>query len=220
MSYHVCAIDGAGFTYCWGNNGAGETGTANNGNQNNFPQSIAVNLGAQVATKVSATRYGACAIVSDGNTANNLVRCWGYGSSGERGNSTSGANAYGPAVVTVCASNGCGTNLVGATAIAGGAASNTASTNCAVAGGAVYCWGDNTYGSAGVAPSATPITFATKTPITTGAIGLGGGTLGNICAVLNAGGTLRCWGLNTSGQIGNGSTAPVTAPQPPTPQKW
>jgi len=37
---------------------------------------------------------------------------------------------------------------------------------------------------------------------------------------LNAGGTLRCWGLNTSGQIGNGSTAPVTAPQPPTPQKW
>src|SRR5262249_59249132 len=57
----------------------------------------------------------------------------------------------------------CALPISGATAIAGGAGANTASTNCAVAGGAVYCWGDNTYGTAGIAPpSATPITFATK----------------------------------------------------------
>jgi alpha-tubulin suppressor-like RCC1 family protein len=216
--YHVCALDRSGNTYCWGNNGAGECGApGNNPAQFNYPQYIStVNMGNQKAIKLAATAYGACAIISDGNTANNLVRCWGYGGSGERGNSTSGGSAYGPAAVTTCSAVGCGSNLTGATAIAG-----TDSTMCAVANGAVWCWGNNSAGTVGVGSVATTTyTVATPSLVTTGAIDLAGseGDTSTMCARLNAGGTLRCWGLNSSGQIGDGTK---TTPQPtPTAQTW
>jgi alpha-tubulin suppressor-like RCC1 family protein len=218
--YHVCALDGNNLMYCWGNNGAGETGATNNGNQNNFPVGVTgVGIGSQVPTKLALSAYGSCAVISDGNPANNLARCWGYGDTGERGNSTSGNNAYGPTPVTVCSSVGCGTTLTGVTAIASGAVSNSQSTNCAIANGAVHCWGGNEVGLAGTG-TAGMLTVATASLVTSGAIALGGEEAGNMCAVLNANGTLRCWGTNVAGQIGNGMTATATTPVPPTAQNW
>jgi alpha-tubulin suppressor-like RCC1 family protein len=218
--FHVCALDGNNLLYCWGNNGAGETGPNNNNGQNNFPQGITgVGIGNQVPIKLALSQYGSCAIISDGTEANNLARCWGYGATGERGNSTSGSSAYGPTPVTVCSAVGCGTNLTGVTAIASGAASPNASTNCAVANGAVYCWGGNEGGTAGT-NIAGMLTVATANLVTQGAYALGGEEFGNMCALLNAGGTLRCWGVNQVGQIGNGLTSPLATPAPPTAQSW
>jgi alpha-tubulin suppressor-like RCC1 family protein len=215
--YHVCAIDRNGNTYCWGNNGAGECGVdPGTAGQENYPQYIStVNVGAQKAIKIAATGYGACAVISDGNTANNLVRCWGYGGNGERGNSTSGGAAYGPAAVTTCSVTGCGSNLTGATAITG-----AYEAMCAVAGGAVWCWGKNALGQAGVGSvTTTQYNVATQSLVTTGAIDVTSeADSATMCARLNAGGTMRCWGQNSNGQIGDGTK---TSPQPtPTAQRW
>ena len=143
------------------------------------------------------------------------MRCWGYGADGELGNSSSGSSAYGPTPVTVCASAGCSSTFTGASAITG-----AGSTNCAIAGGAVYCWGDNKIGEVAVGSTTTPIyTVATRSLLTTGAISVTSESGANtVCARLNAGGTLRCWGYNPDGEVGNNSVVtPVTMP---TAQSW
>jgi alpha-tubulin suppressor-like RCC1 family protein len=215
--YFVCGIDGVGATYCWGDNNSGAVGLDSNTIfQIALPNNLTtVNTVTQKAIAIATTSYGACAIVSDGNTANNLVRCWGNGLWGQRGNATSGSNAYGPTVVTACSANGCAVNFTGATSISG-----TTNGFCAVAGGAVWCWGANTRGEAGVGSlTNTQFTVATKTTITSGAIGVSSEN-GNqtMCARLNAGGVMRCWGANDSAQLGNGMTA-QSVPTP-TAQSW
>ncbi|MDF1654214.1 MAG: hypothetical protein P1U34_03795 [Coxiellaceae bacterium] len=72
--------------------------------------------------------------------------------------------------------------------------------------GSVMCWGDNTYGQLGTpdnSSSKLPIyvpTFKTKTNV----VNLTAGA-DHTCALLNSG-KVKCWGKNTSGQLGNGST--------------
>jgi alpha-tubulin suppressor-like RCC1 family protein len=206
--YHACALDSSHNVYCWGDNQNGESFNPTTTAQENYPQvGSSVAIGAQVPIKISAGDHHTCAIISDGNTANNLVRCWGI-------NLTGGAT--GPTPVTVCAAAGCGVNFTGATALAG-----LSGGVCAVAGGAVYCWGYNNSGEAGTG-SLTPTNYTVpnKSLVMTGAIDVASESAdgATVCAMLNAGGTMRCWGGNPLGQIGDGT---VTNPQPtPTAQSW
>ena len=74
----------------------------------------------------------------------------------------------------------------------------------------VQCWGDNTSGQLGRGNAST-VEYATATPNNIGraldggvtAIAAGGGTT---CAVLTSG-SVTCWGDNSSGQVGIGTTA-------------
>ena len=78
--------------------------------------------------------------------------------------------------------------------------------------GRVFCWGDNTYGQLG---DGTTTTRTTPTEVT----GLGGVAVRvatndfHTCAVLEDG-SVRCWGRNQDGQLGDGSeiqrASPVT----------
>jgi alpha-tubulin suppressor-like RCC1 family protein len=86
-----------------------------------------------------------------------------------------------------------------------------------VRGGAAKCWGDNSDGQLGnlelaphfddellrwVYPSSdTPV------PVTgiSGATAIAAG-FSHSCALRGEGGTIKCWGLNTDGQLGNGTT--------------
>ena len=86
---------------------------------------------------------------------------------------------------------------------------------CALLGnGTVRCWGLGESGQRGDG------TFATFTPGDvpvavgglTGAVALGAG-YGHTCARL-ADGTMRCWGENREGQLGNGTTANPGTPHP------
>jgi len=77
-------------------------------------------------------------------------------------------------------------------------------------GGPVRCWGDNCNGqlaTGDTTPSLTPIAaLGLPTTVTsTSLIGSGG------CAV-TSGGVAYCWGANTSGSVGDGSTSQRLTP--------
>ena len=73
--------------------------------------------------------------------------------------------------------------------------------------GGVKCWGD---GSAlGVGPSHTSLTPVAVLGLTGGVAAISVGY--HTCAVTTAGG-VKCWGSNWSGQLGDGSREPRTAP--------
>jgi alpha-tubulin suppressor-like RCC1 family protein len=81
--------------------------------------------------------------------------------------------------------------------------------------GTIVCWGSNRFGQLGDNDSSTtPV--ATPQPVQgiVDAVAIAAGAF-HTCAVLVAG-TVRCWGANDSGQLGDGTTqlrrAPVTVP--------
>ena len=152
------------------------------------------------ATAVAAGTSHSCAIVTDGR-----VECWG---------GISGVVVFGPRAVTVPA-------LSGVTALAAGGVHACA----VVAGGRIACWGSNYSGQLGDGTTkdrATPVTVNGVV----GAVAVAAGS-GHSCALLAdepsayplgaaAQRTVQCWGENSSGQLGDGTTArrgsPVTVP--------
>jgi alpha-tubulin suppressor-like RCC1 family protein len=144
---------------------------------------------AQMSTGYQAT----CGLTSDGS-----AYCWGNGELGDLGNG-SAANELVPAEVP---------GLSGLQAIgqAGG-------TTCVITSrGADKCWGDSYEGEFGdnkaETQSYTPVQVS---GLTSGVQSISMGFGGANCALL-AGGAARCWGQNTNGEVGNGTTAPQNTP--------
>jgi alpha-tubulin suppressor-like RCC1 family protein len=162
----------------------------------------AVDLDASCGVKAVATgAYHACALLEDGR-----VKCWGNNRSGELGlgdtnNRTAGARELGSRLPAV--------DLGGhrATMISAGLGFTCALLDC----GQVKCWGDNTYGSLGLGDTVNhgdqPGEMGDALP----AVNLGTGRTAkriaaghaHACAILDNG-ALKCWGLNSSGQLGQG----------------
>jgi len=186
---HTCGIDAGGATLCWGDNSAGQLGTGATGGTANVPTSVA---GGLTFGAISAGATHSCAIASDGYTY-----CWGSNAHGELGDSTTQPSA---APVQVLSSFGLNTIAAGR------------SFGCAISGNDnTYCWGDNSAGQLGIGAAGdrwVPTVVSTS----------------SILAFLDAGGShicgtvafnaLRqlCWGLGTSGQLGNGSGASSNVP--------
>jgi alpha-tubulin suppressor-like RCC1 family protein len=74
---------------------------------------------------------------------------------------------------------------------------------CGIRNGALYCWGDNTYGQSGTGGTTTPVPN-----MTSGVTAVDAGAR-HTCAIRN--GALYCWGDNSYGQSGTGGT---TTPVP------
>ncbi|MBU1534396.1 hypothetical protein KKF84_03695 [Myxococcota bacterium] len=131
-----------------------------------------------------------CALNSVGE-----VWCWGEGGSGRLGN---GSSVDSPVPVRV-------QNLPGpATVITVGK-----EHSCAIVGGDVFCWGRNTSGQLGdgtTTNAPTPIQVDDSISIYNGI------TAGDsfTCAKVE-GGTMKCWGDNTYGQLGSCSVQPYLA---------
>jgi alpha-tubulin suppressor-like RCC1 family protein len=150
--------------------------------------------GAVVATAVWAGAFHACALVQDGS-----VRCWGLNDSGQLGNGTR-LNANSPVPVA---------GLAGASAVAAGGFHS-----CAVfPNGTLSCWGRNDSRQLGD-PATTAESSTVPVPVG-GIVNATAVAVGafHTCALL-ANGTVRCWGLNDNGQLGDGtvinSGGPVT----------
>jgi hypothetical protein len=143
-----------------------------------------------------------CAIV---NTS--AVKCWGKNLDGQLGNSTnSGSFAANPAPLDV-------TGLSGVVALASGTYHTCALTGA----GVVKCWGRNYSGQLG---NSTGVGTNVANPVPADVAGLSGvvelaAGERHTCALLNAG-TVKCWGNNRYGALGN-STGYGTDTAYPTP---
>jgi hypothetical protein len=148
------------------------------------------------ATAVATSFFHTCAVLAGGTMA-----CWGEGGYGQLGNGAYPQEALVPVPVV---------NLTGATA----AGEGYAHTCALLSGGTVQCWGDNQYGQLGngVAtgtngPGANaPVMVSGLSGVTTIALGES-----HSCASLSDG-TVKCWGDNAWGELGNGGTTNASSP--------
>jgi alpha-tubulin suppressor-like RCC1 family protein len=78
--------------------------------------------------------------------------------------------------------------------------------------GTVRCWGSNDHGQLGDGTvSDVPVTTPVVVHGITTAVAVSAGSLWHTCALL-ADGTVRCWGHNSSGELGDGTTTDRTSP--------
>jgi len=169
---------------CWGLNSSGQLGDGTTTTTRLTPTAVP---GLVNAVAIAAGSFHTCVLVSDGN-----VRCWGDNQFGQLGD----GGASGPLSRVPVAVSG----LANAVAIAAG----HEHTCALLADGTARCWGDNSIGQLG---DGTTNNRSTPGPFPAG-------SLGNVAAiapgrdhtcVLLASGVARCWGLNSSGQLGNSS---------------
>ena len=178
-SYHACVITAAGPVRCWGNDKKNATAV---------PPELA--NGSVAAASISCGDENCCAITKSG-----AALCWGdyYANQtdvpADLGSVSLICSAsYHTCAVTESKTVRCwGANsdgrLVAPQALAGKAISSIScgsSHACALAGGAVYCWGSN-YS----AESAPPADLGAVVAVSAG--------IGYTCAIL-ASGAVRCWG--------------------------
>lgn len=125
-----------------------------------------------------------CALLNDGR-----VECWGKNSSGELGDGLT------PTGITPVLVSG----ITNATHVSAGQ-----NTGCAIVGtGAIKCWGSGYQGALGEGVSSGSILPVGVFGITN-AVKMKSAQDGHSCAVL-ADSTVKCWGYNSRGQLGNGS---------------
>ncbi len=186
---HTCALTSGGKVDCWGLNNSGQLGDGTTTNR-----SIRVEVSGPLWQAVSAGGSHTCAITAVGG-----VRCWGGNSNGQLGDGTTTDRS------TPVDVSGLGPSS-NVTAIAAGAGHTCALTS----GSGVKCWGLNNDGQLGdgtTTGSSTPVNVSglgsDVQAIATGA--------GHACA-LTSGGGVKCWGGNSAGQLGNGTTTNSTSP--------
>jgi alpha-tubulin suppressor-like RCC1 family protein len=197
-SDHTCAVTAAGAALCWGDGRRGQIG---DGVPDIRPAAVGVTgLGSGVRA-ISAGKVHSCALMAGG-----AVKCWGANDRGQLGDGTTQDH---PTPVDVT-SLGSGVRTISA----------GDDYTCAIsAARGVVCWGANQVGQLG---DGTTVDRSTPAPvpglsgasmIDTGIASptFAGGTAPQTCAVSLAG-TVACWGNNSSGQLGDGTT--VSRPTP------
>lgn len=179
---HTCAVLSNGSARCWGRNTEGQLGT-----------------GTTTASRVAVTPVGlssgVTAIVAGGAhtcaVQNGTVRCFGLNGAGQLGNGTT-TTSTSPVTVS---------GITDATAVAAGGSHSCARSNT----GGVRCWGLNQEGELGINdPTVNNVTTPRDVNgLTSGQAEITAG-IQHTCSRTAT--TLRCWGVNTSGQLGNGTT--------------
>jgi alpha-tubulin suppressor-like RCC1 family protein len=177
-----------GKVWCWGYNAYGQLGDGTTVDRLLPVQVVGVSDATQVAVGVDST----CVLRGD-----KKVLCWGSTSYGRIGIPSAG-NQLTPIVT------GLTEEVV---QIAGGNGFFCALT----AGGTVRCWGRNNFGQLGNGLTSDSHTSVLVSGLTN-VVQIATGSLAyTVCARLSDG-TLRCWGLGTSGQLGRGSSTNSSVP--------
>lgn len=186
---HTCAIvDSDRNLRCWGKNDKGQLGDGSTSDR-------VIPLLVPGLTGVSQIALGdnhTCALLNDGT-----VKCWGLNDKGQLGQGDS-TNRSVPTLVP---------GLSGIIAVAAGS-----SHSCAVlaTGSGVKCWGLNNYyqlGDGSTTDRLSPVDVGSLS----GVVSIkAGGT--HSCAIISPSNTVKCWGRNNVGQLGDTSNTTRTAP--------
>ncbi len=193
---HSCAVTNDGQSWCWGRNNYGQLGDNSTTNSSVPVGPHAGAIPAGTVTRISAGMSHTCAV------ANGRAYCWGRGNYGQLGFNSTQSNL--PAAVNT--SYGLGTQTV--TEVSAGA-----NHSCVIAAAKAYCWGYDNSGQVGngaTVPAAVWNTQAVVTTTMVGAVTAISAGVSHSCAV--AAGKIYCWGLGTSGQLGNAAITSQTAP--------
>jgi alpha-tubulin suppressor-like RCC1 family protein len=187
---HVCVLSPDGGVRCWGSNSSGQLGT---GNSTDALSPVRVQGLTQPIAAITAGRAHTCALTTTGT-----VSCWGGNGSGQLGDGTTQSRNL-PTPIP---------GLSGVTQIAAGFDHTCARQS----NGALRCWGGNFFGQLGdgsTTPRPSPTAVAT---LGSGVVAIDTG-YGHTCALTDAA-TVRCWGYNFFGQLGDTTTTDRPAPVP------
>ncbi len=205
------ALGSDGTVYAWGSNLAGQLGdgTATGPQTCGFtpcsmtPVAVSLPGGVTAIAVAEGGLYTSMALGSDGR-----VYAWGDNVDGQLGDgTTTGPQTCGGAA---CSLTPVAVSLPGgvtATAVSAGGATSLALGS----DGRIYAWGDNTYGQLGdgsTADSAVPVQVSLPGGVPASAVSAGGAT----SLALGSDGHAYAWGLNLSGELGDGSTADTAVP--------
>jgi alpha-tubulin suppressor-like RCC1 family protein len=187
--YHNCALMYNGTINCWGTNSSGQLGNGLSGGYSSTPVQVS-NINDAIGISVGSNH--SCALLSAGN-----VKCWGSNSNGQLGDGTTGNNKATPVSVL---------NVGNGTTIAAGGLHTCVSTTTKV----VQCWGSNYFGQLGNgyfrvdSPKKVDVSLIGDiSAVTAGSA--------HTCAKTYAG-TVKCWGYNLYGQLGNNTTTDALIP--------
>ncbi len=182
----ACGIKDNGSLWCWGGNSSGQVGNGTISPSVIAPERESTNTTDWV--RVSAGNGHTCAIKTNGS-----LWCWGSDTDGQLGNGATTGDQPNPGRES--------TNATDWVMVSAGL-SHTCATKT---NGSLWCWGAGSsgqIGNGGVSNQSSPVRESTNATdwVTVSA----GGS--HTCAT-KTNGSLWCWGMGASGQIGNGSTS-------------
>jgi len=181
----TCAVFGRhNAAKCWGLNNAGQLGDQTTGDSN-VPVVV---KGVRNILDLAPGYEQSCALLFSG-----IVKCWGDNSDGQLGN-----GSFNPSLTPVTVNginNAWDLDSFGA-------------HTCALVGkGTVKCWGDNSFGNLGNNDDTDSDVPIVTTPVIRNATAVST-AWDSVCVILTNGGA-KCWGYNTHGEVGNGTTNPA-----------
>lgn len=188
----ACALVG-GDVYCWGYNVNGQLGGGKALPDRSLDPVKVPTLSGIVALGASADAAHLCAVGGAGD-----VKCWGYGGSGRLGNAASPDNS--PPVSAVGINDAIGVTTGGG-------------QTCAWRRSGVSCWGQNDWRQVGVGDNAPPGSLSSPVQVQ-GLAGIKQVAAGEVhtCALGGDGKHIWCWGANTWGALGRGTSVVADTP--------
>ncbi len=191
---HTCAITAEGGAACWGTNAYGQLGLGESSKANPYlveyqPENVE-GLTSGVTAIGTGLRH-TCAIVNNG------ISCWG---NFEYNNSlvVRGDGEFSPQAAPFLTTN--------QKALVSGNFHNCSLSFL----GSVSCWGNNSAGQLGIGTTTVPGAVNEVIGLSTGVIDIAAG-FEHSCALIEDG-TVKCWGSNHDGSLGDGTTTRRTSP--------